>query len=76
MYYNNYIEQDTVHLIMLSTLTKKTLIKNALKWTFSGISIFFIGTLIFMLIHDTLTGVSTQTTEYCAKYGFLASPNC
>jgi len=61
---------------MLTTSTKKTLIKNALKWTFSSVSIFFIGALLFMLIHDILTGTSSQTTEYCAKYGILASPNC
>jgi hypothetical protein len=60
---------------MLTTLTKRTF-KNALKWTFSGVSIFFIGALLFMLIHDILTGTSSQTTEYCAKYGILASPNC
>jgi hypothetical protein len=29
-----------------------------------------------MLVHDSLTGVSSQTAEYCAKYGFLASPDC
>jgi len=32
--------------------------------------------LFVMLIHDTLTGVSSQTAEYCAKYGLLASPDC
>jgi hypothetical protein len=41
-----------------------------------GFSLFFIGMLFFMLIHDTLTGASSQTAEYCAKYGFLASPEC
>jgi len=61
---------------MLSTVTKKNLIKNALKWIFSGVSIFFLGALIFMVIHDTLTGTSSQTTEYCAKYGILASSHC
>jgi hypothetical protein len=60
----------------LSTLAKKTSIKNALKWTFGGLSIFFIAMLVFMLVHDSLTGVSSQTAEYCAKYGFLASPDC
>jgi hypothetical protein len=29
-----------------------------------------------MLVHDSLTGASSQTAEYCAKYGFLASPDC
>ncbi|HEX6672443.1 MAG TPA: hypothetical protein VFC05_06720 [Nitrososphaeraceae archaeon] len=62
--------------MMLSTLSKKTSVKNTLKWIFSGLSILFIVLLIFMLIHDSLTGVSSQTAEYCAKYGFLASPDC
>jgi hypothetical protein len=62
--------------MMLSTLSKKTSLKNTLKWIFSGLSIFFIALLIFMLIHDSLTGVSSQTAEYCAKYSFLASPDC
>ena len=61
---------------MLSILSKKTSLKNTLKWIFSGLSIFFIALLIFMLIHDSLTGVSSQTAEYCAKYSFLASPDC
>ncbi|HEX2408213.1 MAG TPA: hypothetical protein VHJ38_13500 [Nitrososphaeraceae archaeon] len=62
---------------MLSTRPKKNSIKNALKSIFSGLSIFFIAILVFMLVHDSLTGVSSQTTaEYCAKYGFLASPDC
>jgi hypothetical protein len=38
--------------------------------------IFFIGMLFFILVHDTLTGKSSVTAEYCAKYGFLASPDC
>ena len=62
--------------MMLSTLSKKTSVKNILKWIFSVLSILFIVLLIFMLIHDSLTGVSSQTAEYCAKYGFLASPDC
>ena len=62
--------------MMLSTLSKKTSVTNTLKWIFSGLSILFIVLLIFMLIHDSLTGVSSQTAEYCAKYGFLASPDC
>ena len=62
--------------MMLSALAKKTSIKNALKWIFSGLSIFFIAMLFFMLVHDSITGVSSQTAEYCAKYGFLASPDC
>lgn len=62
--------------MMLTALVKKTSIKNALKWIFSGFSILFISMLVFMLVHDSLTGVSSQTAEYCAKYGFLASPDC
>ena len=62
--------------MMLSALAKKSSIKNTLKWIFSGFSILFIAILFFMLIHDSLTGVSSQTAEYCAKYGFLASPGC
>ena len=62
--------------MMLSTLSKKTSVKNILKWIFSVLSILFIVQLIFMLIHDSLTGASSQTAEYCAKYGFLASPDC
>ena len=67
--------------MMLSSLAKKTLRKktsnkNALKWIFSGLSIFFIGMLFFMVVHDAMTGASSQTAEYCAKYGFLASPDC
>ena len=62
--------------MILSILDKKTSIKNALKWVLGGFSIFFISMLFFMLIHDSLTGESSQTGEYCAKYGFLASPDC
>ena len=57
-------------MMMLSALAKKTSIKNALKWMFGGFSIFFIATLIFMLVHDSLKGVSSQTAEYCTKYVF------
>jgi hypothetical protein len=63
-------------MMMLSALAKKSSIKNALKWIFSSFSIFFIAILFFMLVHDSLTGTSSQTAEYCAKYGFLASPDC
>jgi hypothetical protein len=27
-----------------------------------------------MTVHDLMTGESSITAEYCAKYGFLASP--
>ena len=63
--------------MMLSTVAKKTRIKKALKWIFSGVSIFFIGMLFLIVVYDALTGASAQTTaEYCANYGFLASPDC
>ena len=61
---------------MTYTLRKKNSIKNVLKWQFSGFSLFFIVMLFFMVVHDVLTGESSQTSEYCAKYGFLASPEC
>ena len=62
---------------MLLTLAKKASIKNSLKWIFSSISIFFIAMLFFIVVYDSLTGASSQTTaEYCAKYSFLASPDC
>ena len=61
---------------MLSAMAKKTTIKKALKWIFSGFSIFFIGMLFFIAVHDILTGESSNTAEYCTKYGFLASSDC
>ena len=62
--------------MMLSTITTTSVIK-ILKLVFSGFSIFFISILIFILVHDIMTGASSQTSaEYCAKYGFLASPDC
>jgi hypothetical protein len=61
---------------MLSNLVKKNSFKNALKWVFSGLGIFFISILIFMLVYDVMTGESSTTSEYCTKYGFLASPDC
>jgi hypothetical protein len=62
---------------MLLAIAEKNSIAQGLKWLFSGFGIFFISMLIFMLVHDALTGASSETTtEYCAKYGFLASPKC
>ena len=61
---------------MTSTLRKKNSIKNELKWQFSGFGFFFIAMLFFVVVHDVLTGESSQTSEYCTKYGFLASPEC
>jgi hypothetical protein len=51
-------------------------IKTILKIAFSGFSLLFIGMLVFMVVHDTITGESSATAEYCAKYGFLASIGC
>ena len=61
---------------MLSTSANKNSLQQALKWVFSGFGIFVISMLFFMLVHDTLTGESSTTAEYCTKYGFLASPDC
>jgi hypothetical protein len=62
---------------MLSAVGKKNSVRNVLKWIFSGFSLFFIGMLFFIVVYDALTGASSETTaEYCAKYGFLASPKC
>jgi hypothetical protein len=55
---------------------KKNSVKKILKWVFSGFTIFFISALFIMLFHDLMTGESSKTAEYCAKYGFLASPDC
>mgnify|MGYP003575896444 CR=1 FL=1 len=63
--------------MMLSTITRKGSLKKALKWAFSGFGIFFIGMLIFIIVHDAMTGASSETSaEYCAKYSVLASPDC
>jgi hypothetical protein len=62
---------------MLSTMAKKNSIQKALKFAFSGFSLFFVGILFFIVVYDALTGASSETTEeYCAKYGVLASPKC
>ncbi|HYJ00845.1 MAG TPA: hypothetical protein VEW92_01405 [Nitrososphaeraceae archaeon] len=61
---------------MLRATTTKSYIKKTLKWFFSGFTFFFIAMLFFVLVHDLLTGESSQTSEYCSKYGFLASPEC
>ena len=60
----------------LSILYKKPFIKNVLKLIISGLSMSFIAMLDIMLVHDTLTGTSSHTTEYCVKYSILASPSC
>ena len=60
---------------MLSAVGKKNSVRNVLKWVFSAFSIFFICMLFFIVVHDTMTGESSTTAEYCTKYGFLASPD-
>lgn len=47
---------------MLSVMAERSSIKKVLKWVFSGFSIFFISMLIFMLVHDIMTGKSSETT--------------
>jgi hypothetical protein len=60
----------------LSIISKKPSIYNVLKLILSGLSISFIAMLVIMLAYDTVTGTSSQTAEYCAKYGIMASPTC
>lgn len=55
---------------------KKKVIAKAVKFAISGFSLLFIGILVFITIHDLMTGESSTTAEYCKKYGFLASPDC
>jgi uncharacterized membrane protein len=63
--------------MMLSTMATKRYIKKALKFAFSGFSLVFIGMLVFITVHDAMTGASSETSaEYCTKYSFLASPDC
>jgi hypothetical protein len=39
--------------------------------------VYFYCNLIFIVVYDALTGATSGlTSEYCAKYGFLASPVC
>ena len=44
--------------MMLSAMAKKNPIQKALKFTFSGLSLFFIGILFFIVVYDALTGAS------------------
>jgi hypothetical protein len=63
--------------MMLSAVTRISPVKKVLKFAFSGFSLFFIAMLVFMVVHDLMTGASSETSaEYCAKYSFLASPDC
>ena len=51
-------------------------IKKILKFSFIGFSIIFVLLLFIITVHDTMTGISSNSAEYCSKYGFLASPEC
>jgi hypothetical protein len=61
---------------MQRAISKKRSVKRILKFVFSSFTIFFISALFIILVHDLMTGESSTTSEYCAKYGFLASPEC
>jgi hypothetical protein len=61
---------------MQSAMSRKNSIEKILKYVFGGLSLVYIGTLLFMVVHDIMTGESSTTAEYCTKYGFLASPDC
>lgn len=61
---------------MQSVMGKKSSIKRILKWVFGGFNIFFVSMLAIMTVYDIMTGESSNTAEYCTKYGFLASPDC
>jgi hypothetical protein len=61
---------------MQSAISKKSSIKRISELLFGGFSIVFVGMLFIMTVHDVMTGESSNTAEYCAKYGFLASPGC
>ena len=61
---------------MFRATSKIILIKKIIKFVFTGFSIFFIALLFFMTVNDLMTGESSITAEYCAKYGFLVSPGC
>jgi hypothetical protein len=69
-------ESWTIFVTLVNIQHKTNKIKTILKWTFSGLSILFIAILVFMTVHDIITGESSNTAEYCTKYGFLASPGC
>lgn len=60
----------------LSVFSLRPSINNVLKWIFCGLCVSFIAMLVIILVLETATGTSSQTAEYCAKYGFLASPGC
>ena len=61
---------------MQSAMGKKNSINKILKWVFGSFTIFFVTMLTIITLHDITTGESSNTAEYCAKYGFLASPDC
>jgi hypothetical protein len=73
---NKYIDILLISSHMITTISKADRIKKVLKWALGGFTIFFVAILFFMTVHDILTGESSNTIEYCSKYGFLASPEC
>jgi hypothetical protein len=61
MYYNNSIEPTS----------SKSSIKKALKFAFSGFSLFIVGMLFFVVVYHALTGATSETTaEYCKSLDF------
>jgi hypothetical protein len=61
---------------MQSAMGKKSFIERILKWVFGGFTIFFVSMLVILTVHDIMTGESSNTAEYCTKYGIFASPDC
>ena len=48
---------------MIGTVVTKKSIKKALKFAFSGFSLFFIGMLFFIVVFDALTGASSKQQQ-------------
>ena len=60
MYYNNSRTNEL-----------KKFHKKALKFAFSGFSLFIVGMLFFVVVYDALTGATSETTaEYCKSLDF------
>ena len=47
-------------------------IKKILKFSFIGFSIIFVLLLFIITVHDTMTGISSNTGEDCSKHGFFS----
>jgi hypothetical protein len=56
--------------MMLGTIATTNSIKKALKFAFSGFSLVFIAMLFFVLVHDMLTGESSQHQNIVPSTGF------